>query len=123
MAAGPDIDALTTQSRSHTAAARQHKIAGARVVDKGLLPRGMTPAQHVEAARQLAHPFAEDAALKMDAEFATETMARLGPNASVWGSRIMQMGRSSSRQSSGPGMGDRHDQGDPGARHLAHGHS
>eukprot|EP00972_Heterocapsa_arctica_P008461 1235296-Heterocapsa_arctica.AAC.1 len=65
------------KSRCHTAAARQHKIAGARVVDKGLLPRGMTPAQHVEAALQLTHPFAEDAALEMDAEFATETMARL----------------------------------------------
>eukprot|EP00972_Heterocapsa_arctica_P050739 7458321-Heterocapsa_arctica.AAC.1 len=46
MATGPDIDSLMAKSRSHTAAARQHKIAGARVVDKGLLPRGMTPAQH-----------------------------------------------------------------------------
>ena len=84
-ATGPDILALWAKSPLHAAVARQHRPSGARDAFASLVEGGQGPQAHAAAARDLAHPFADEPAIERDLRYAIEASASMGP--AVEGSR------------------------------------
>ena len=78
-ATGPDLQALWTKSPAHAAAARQHRPSAAGV-EVHLIDPGVGPEEHMQQARRIQHPFANDPPLERDLKFAVQAWATVGPN-------------------------------------------